>query len=59
LKKADYTVDVLLDVLGSYRRMIERSGGEFPTVVLSDIKASVTGILKTCEYKGKYADKEC
>ncbi len=46
--KEHYTVDVLLDVLQSYRRQIERSGKEYPTVVLSDISASIDYVLQNC-----------
>lgn len=44
-----YPRSVLLDVMESYVRMIERNGEEYPTVVLGDIKASITGILKMCK----------
>lgn len=47
--KEHYTVDVLLDVLKSYKRQIERSGKEYPTVVLSDISASIDFVLRNCE----------
>lgn len=44
-----YPRTILLDVMESYVRMIERNGEEYPTVVLGDIKASITGILKMCK----------
>lgn len=44
-----YPRSVLLDVMESYVRMIERNGQEHSTVVLGDIKASITGILKLCK----------
>lgn len=44
-----YPRQILLEVMESYVRMIERSGKEYPTVVLGDIKASITGILKMCK----------
>jgi hypothetical protein len=44
-----YPRSILLDVMESYIRMIERDGQEYPTVVLGDIKASITGILKVCK----------
>lgn len=56
MKKDVYTKEVLLDVLGSYLRLIERNGEEYPTVVLSDLKASITSVLKANEYKGRYKD---
>lgn len=56
MKASDYTKPVLLDVLGSYLRMIERSGDEYPTVVLNDIRSSIKFVLKTNNYDGKYAD---
>lgn len=49
--KEHYTAEVLLDVLQSYQRMIERNGGEYPLVVLSDISASITHVLRVCERK--------
>ena len=55
MKKEQYTVPVLLDVIASYQRMIERSGKEYPTVVLSDIDASIKAVLRVCEYNGRYA----
>lgn len=36
----------LLDILKSYLTMIERSGKEYPTVVLGDITASIKYVLK-------------
>ena len=50
MKKEDYTIETLLDVLECYRLWILKSGTDFPTVVLSDIEASTRGILKTCNY---------
>lgn len=47
--KEHYTVDVLLDVLQSYQRMIERDNGKYPSAVLSDISASVNYVLRNCE----------
>ena len=41
MKKEEYTKEVLLDIMGSYLRQISRSGGEYPTVVLSDIQTSI------------------
>ena len=41
-----YTRDELLEILRSYHRMIERSGNEFPTAVLSDIEKSIEHVLK-------------
>ena len=55
MKKEQYTVPVLLDVIASYQRMIERSGKEYSTVVLSDIDASIKSVLRVCEYNGRYA----
>ena len=55
MKKKEYTREQLLDVLGSYLCMINRSGDEFPTVVLSDIKASCKTVLKANSYNGRYA----
>ena len=54
MKKQKYTAEQLLDVFGSYYRMIQRSAEEYPTVVISDIKASITGVLKANDYNGYY-----
>lgn len=40
------TREQLLDVLASYQTMIERDNGEYPTVVLDDIKHSIAAVLK-------------
>lgn len=47
---------VLLDILGAYRRQIIRSGKEYPTVVISDIFDSINHVLNNYDYEGKYAD---
>lgn len=47
---------VLLDILGAYRRQIIRSGKEYPTVVIDDIFASINHVLNNYDYEGKYAD---
>ena len=57
MKKDDYTKDVLLDVLGSYLRQISRSGEQYPTVVLSEIKDSIKAVLKVNEYNGMYKNE--
>lgn len=57
MKKEEYTKEVLLDVIGSYLRQINRSGKEYPTVVLGDLKASMKSILKENDYDGKYKDE--
>ena len=49
----EYTINDFLDILESYRKMILRSGKEYPTVVLSDIEASTRGILKTFNYHNR------
>ena len=41
-----YTKDQLLDVIKSYKKQIERSGKEYPTVVLDDISKSIDYVLK-------------
>lgn len=47
---------VLLDILGAYRRQIIRSGKEYPTVVISDIFDSINHVLNNYDYEGTYAD---
>lgn len=54
MKKEKYTKDQLLDVLASYYRMIQRSGAEFPTVVIDDIEKSIIHVLKKNDYNGRY-----
>lgn len=56
MKKSDYTKETLLDVLGSYARMIDRNGEKFSMVVLDDIRKSIKFVLKINEYDGKYKD---
>lgn len=56
MKAEDYNKDVLLDVLGSYRRQILRDNNEYPTVVLSDILGSIDAVLSTNKYNGIYAE---
>lgn len=57
MRKAVYTKEALLDIMGSYLRQISRDNGENPTVVLSDIKASIQYVLSVNEYNGKYKDE--
>ena len=45
----------LLDILGSYRRQIIRSGKEHPTVVIDDIFDSINFVLRMADYNGMYA----
>ena len=47
---------ILLDILGAYRRQIIRSGKEYPTVVINDIFDSINFVLNNYDYEGKYAD---
>ena len=47
---------ILLDILGSYRRQIISSGKDYPTVVLNDIFNSINHVLDNYDYNGKYAD---
>lgn len=54
MKKEHYTKDILLDVMGSYLRHIERCGADYPVVVLDDIKKSINFVLKTNDYNGHY-----
>lgn len=56
MKKEDYTKEVLLDVIGSYLRQINRNGKEYPTVVLGDLKTSIKSVLKANDYDGCYKD---
>jgi hypothetical protein len=56
MRKNVYTKEVLLDVIGSYLKQIERSGKENPTVVLNDLETSMKYVLKVNEYDGRYKD---
>lgn len=42
----EYTCEQLLRVLQSYARMIDRDNGQYPKVVLSDIRVSIEYVLK-------------
>jgi hypothetical protein len=53
-----YTNEELLDILGSYRRMIQINGEKYPTVVLDDIEKSITFVLKTNGYNGRYMEEK-
>lgn len=57
MRKSVYTKEVLLDVIGSYLRQISRSGKEYPTVVLNDLRTSMKYVLKVNGYNGKYKDE--
>lgn len=57
MRKAVYTKETLLDIMGSYLRQISRDNGEHPTAVLSDLKASMKYVLEVNEYDGKYKDE--
>lgn len=57
MKKEEYTKEVLLDVMGSYLKQINRSEKEYPTVVLNDLQASIKSVLKANDYDGKYKDE--
>lgn len=57
MKKEDYTKEVLLDVMGSYLGWvlkINSGNDDYPTVTLSDLEASLKGVLKANEYDGRY-----
>ena len=46
----------LLDILGSYRRQIIRSGKAHPTVVIDDLFTSINHVLKNYDYEGRYVE---
>lgn len=56
MRKNVYKKEILLDVIGSYLKQIDRNGREHPTVVLNDLMASMKYVLKVNEYNGKYKD---
>ena len=49
-----YNNKELLDILGAYLTQINRHGDKYPGPVISDIKASITYVLKVNNYNGKY-----
>lgn len=57
MRKAAYTKETLLDIMGSYLRQISRDNGENPTAVLRDLEASMKYVLEVNEYDGKYKDE--
>lgn len=48
-KQIKYTRKTLIKVLESYKRIIERDGKEYPTVIISDLSASITYVLNKCK----------
>ena len=46
IREKQYTREQLLDVINDYLKMINRSGSEFPTVVLDDIAKSIQHVLR-------------
>lgn len=54
MKNKEYTTEQLLDVLGSYRRLIIRNGKTYPTVCLSDLYDSINFVLRANNYNGIY-----
>jgi hypothetical protein len=54
MKIEKYTAEQLLDVIASYYRMIQRSGAEYPAVVLDDIQKSIVHVLNKNGYNGRY-----
>lgn len=53
MKYKVYTREQLLEVMAGYARMIDRNGGQYPSVVLDDIRKSINAVLATNEYKIK------
>ena len=58
MKKEDYTINELLDIIECYRMMILKDGLKYPTVVLSDIEASTRHILRVCNYSKRIKTEE-
>ena len=46
-----YTSDQLVDILKSYKRMIEHDNGRYPLVTIIDIYSSINHVLKEIEKK--------
>ena len=55
IKTRLYTREELLKVIAGYSCMIQRSGKDFPAVVLDDIQKSIQFVLKT----NCYVDNIC
>ena len=53
--KTEMTRDDLVEVMESYVRMINRNGRDYPTVVLSDLNASLCAVLSNSG-KPEYMD---
>jgi hypothetical protein len=53
MKNEKYTAEQLLDVLGSYFRMIQRYGEEYLAVALDDIQKSILHVLNKNGYNGR------
>ena len=51
MQKEIYTTEQFLSVLKSYQNMIQRSGKEYPTVVLDDIYHSIKSVIEKHENK--------
>ena len=45
-KNQEQNRETLLDILESYKRMIDRDEGKHPTAVLSDIEHSIKAVLR-------------
>ena len=46
MKKETYTTTQLLNVIESYKRMIDNAGGRYPVATLDDIKYSAAAVLR-------------
>lgn len=49
-KENNYSRETLLDVLFSYKKMIERNK-EFPTALISDLETSINFVLNKNNYR--------
>lgn len=52
--KYNSEIQTLLDILGSYRRLIIRNGKKYPTVIIDDIFMSINHVLNNYDYEGRY-----
>ena len=55
MKIEKYSAFDLLDVMGGYLAIITEDDGKFPTVVVDDLKKSITYVLEKNGYNGRYA----
>ena len=51
MKYEQYTREQLLEILCSYKRMINNNKNDYPTVLIDDLEKSITHVLEKNNYK--------